>query len=394
MRDGSKQDQIKVLIAGRDLNGTGGGRVIVETAKGLSRLGCDVTVLADAYAAELRGEVEVRTTPFGNALYRWKTKNKFTRLLRHNLQVFCFMGFGTLQAANFRKRGYVIFNHNIDILTADALILHNVVRVQAAMDQRSAFRKVLRYLNPVISAKILRERWILSRGKVSTIVAVSWPAMQDAKPMMRRDRELAVIHNGVDVTKFKPSFVSPEVDSSTLPLLFIAHQFEAKGLRYVIEALSSLPQRIVLWVGGGRSSNVDVYREYANSLGVADRVQFFGTVDTVDLYQKCFAFVLPTDYETFGMVLIEAMACAKPVLAHPVGGIVDFLRDEENGMFIKQEADDIASKVMRLVSDADLRSKLSAAALATAEEHAWDKVTGKYFQILSALHEGNKDVSK
>ncbi|MFM0305409.1 glycosyltransferase family 4 protein [Paraburkholderia sediminicola] len=386
---------IKVLMVGRDVNGTGGGRVLVETALGLARRGCDVVVLSDTSIPELSGTIPVMNTWFGDALKVWQTKHKVFRVIRHTLQILCFTGFGTAVAVNFRKRGYVIVNHNVEVMLGDVIVLHNVFSAQAIMESKSKFWRQFRLLNPVFAVRIIRERWVLGHGESGAVVAVSRPTMEEAMGLIKGNRKKVVIQNGVDTVRFSKGPDVPDVHvdrgDEEIPLLFVGHEFERKGLRYLIEALQYLPERVVLLVAGGRGSNADEYVGYAHSVNVSDRVRFLGTVrNTGDLYRRCFAFVLPTSYEALPLVVLEAMACAKPVLATAVGGIVDILDDGRNGFVIERDAKDIAKKVALLIASPDVRREISAAAARTADEHTWDCVSEKYFEVIASIA-GEKD---
>ncbi|HTI18895.1 MAG TPA: glycosyltransferase family 4 protein [Trinickia sp.] len=381
---------IKVLISGRDVNGSGGGRVLIETALGLARRDCEVVVLSDTSIPELAGKVPVRTTWFGEKLKAWRPTHKASRIARHTLQILCFMALGTWTAASFRKQGYLIVNHNIEILIGDVIVLHNVFSAQAVMERESKMWSLVRFLNPVFTARIVREKWVLGRGEARAVVAVSRPTLEEAASMIKGQRETLVIQNGVDTARFSQGTEMHDADSSAsvneIPLLFVGHEFERKGLRFLIEALTHLPGNVVLWVAGGRGSNVEEYQKFAATLGVSNRVRFLGTVrNPGDLFRQCFAFVLPTAYEALPLVVLEAMACAKPVLATAVGGIVDIIDDGHNGLLIERDAKDIARKVGLLMADTGARRRLGAAAQSTANEHTWDRVTDQYLKVIASV---------
>jgi glycosyltransferase involved in cell wall biosynthesis len=387
--------RIKVLMVGRDVNGTGGGRVLVETAMGLSRRGCEVVVLSDTSIPELAGLVPITKTWFGEALKAWKAKLRVSRIMRHTLQIIFFTAFGTAVAASFRKRGYVIVNHNVEVLLGDVIVLHNVFSAQAIMESKSKLWRNFRFLNPVFAVRIIREKWVLGHGESRTIVAVSRPTMEEAIPLIKGDRKTVVIQNGVDIARFsrEPNILGVQADGGDkeISLLFVGHEFERKGLRYLIEALQYLPDNVVLLVAGGRGSDLDEYLSYARSTNVLDQVHFLGTVrNPSELYKKCFAFVLPTSYEALPLVVLEAMACAKPVLATAVGGIVDILDDGRNGLFIERDAKDIARKVALLIANPDLRCEISASAARTANEHTWDCVSDEYFEVVADFERGGR----
>jgi glycosyltransferase involved in cell wall biosynthesis len=128
------------------------------------------------------------------------------------------------------------------------------------------------------------------------------------------------------------------------------------------------------------------FKRLAEQLGVGDRVIFAGArSDLPTIYPAADAFVFPTLYETFALVCLEAMASGLPVLASPVGGIEDYLRDGENGLHIQRDAADIAAKLDRLLSDRELYARLRNAGIATAQNYAWEEIAQQYLNLFDEL---------
>jgi UDP-glucose:(heptosyl)LPS alpha-1,3-glucosyltransferase len=155
-------------------------------------------------------------------------------------------------------------------------------------------------------------------------------------------------------------------------------------LEFAIRALAEMNTKAVLLVVGGDSSAP--FKRIAEQLGVSERVIFAGSrTDLPRIYPAADAFVLPTLYETFALVCLEAMASGLPVLACSVGGIEDYLRDGENGFFIQREPHDIADKLDRVLSDGNLQQRLREGGLATAGNYAWEKIAKQYLQLFEEL---------
>jgi UDP-glucose:(heptosyl)LPS alpha-1,3-glucosyltransferase len=128
------------------------------------------------------------------------------------------------------------------------------------------------------------------------------------------------------------------------------------------------------------------FRNLAKELGIAERVHFLGArKDLPEIYPAADAFVFPSLYETFALVCLEAMASGLPVLASRVGGIEDYLHDEENGLFIKREGPDIARKLDRVLADNDLHDRLRREGLKTASNYSWDKIAQQYLRLFDQL---------
>ena len=126
------------------------------------------------------------------------------------------------------------------------------------------------------------------------------------------------------------------------------------------------------------------YRKLASTAG--DRLIFAGArSDMPALYAAADAFVLPTAYETFSLVCMEAMACSVPVFATPVGGIEDYLVDGVNGYQIAADAEDIAGKISRAFADPALMQRMRDGARATALNYGWDHVGAQYIALLEQV---------
>ncbi len=149
-------------------------------------------------------------------------------------------------------------------------------------------------------------------------------------------------------------------------LLFVGRLASNKGLLTLLEAFDPLARsdpaaRLVL-VGedGGMAAGVDAK---VRELGLGSRVRRIGHVADERLlaaaYREARAFVLPSDYEAFGLVVVEAMAQGTPVVASRVGGLPEVLDDGRTGLLVAPgDVADLAGAIARLWQDAELRRKL------------------------------------
>jgi glycosyltransferase involved in cell wall biosynthesis len=126
-------------------------------------------------------------------------------------------------------------------------------------------------------------------------------------------------------------------------------------------------------------------REEASALDLSDAVEFTGLVGDPELsrfYLDCDAFVLPAvedskgDVEGLGVVLLEAMAHDRPVIASASGGIPDIVVDEATGLLTKPgDVDSLVEAIERLASDAGLRARLAATARDHVAKHfSWNRI--------------------
>jgi UDP-glucose:(heptosyl)LPS alpha-1,3-glucosyltransferase len=185
---------------------------------------------------------------------------------------------------------------------------------------------------------------------------------------------LVKLFNAVDLNKFDPS-ARPEsraqireqlgvTDDQVLALL-ISQNWELKGVRQAIEALSRLEdRRLTLAVVG--KDNPRPYQAVARTLGVANRVHFPGpTNDAPAFYRAADFFVLPTRSDVCSLVVLEALAMGLPVISTAANGACEIMTEGEHGFVLPQADDvDVLAQSMRKMLDPQLRSRISTACLA------------------------------
>lgn len=130
-------------------------------------------------------------------------------------------------------------------------------------------------------------------------------------------------------------------------------QLYKKGIDILIQAWTEVVKKytdVKLVIGGGGSAKTKVV-QWVEEHGISKYVEFTGALDrrqVIQQMQSCDCFVLPSRYETFGVVYIEAMACGKPVIAVANGGPDDFVKTF-NGLLIKPEAEEMVQAVYEMI---------------------------------------------
>ncbi|MBI9099491.1 MAG: glycosyltransferase, partial [Spirochaetaceae bacterium] len=97
-------------------------------------------------------------------------------------------------------------------------------------------------------------------------------------------------------------------------------------------------------------------------------------------------FVIPANYEPFGLVGIEAMSSGTAILATALGGFLDYLKDGKNGLFIKRDALDIAQKIKYLMDNREELEKMSHMARETALDYSWEKIGKQYLELIEEVY--------
>lgn len=284
----------------------------------------------------------------------------------------------------------IVVSHG-DSLIGDVCIVHAVNRACLAEKRRAGYYGWL--LNPINLWLAWRDSWMFRGGRYRRIVAISERVRKELKEYYNvPDDRIVTIPNGINLSRFNPnnSHSRAEVRLSfgipqDAPLvLFVGGRYRIKGLKFAIKALAEMETRAFLLVVG--DDTVTPFKRLAEQLGVSKRVIFAGgRSDLPRIYPAADALLLPTLYETFALVCLEAMASGLPVLASPVGGIEDYLRDGENGFHIDRDPTAIAATLERLLNDPALQARIREEGLATARDYAWGKIGQQYLSLFDEL---------
>ena len=112
----------------------------------------------------------------------------------------------------------------------------------------------------------------------------------------------------------------------------------------------------------------------------------FDSETLINAYAASDLFALPSLYEPFGIVVLEAWAAGKPVICSGTGGLKAFVHDNENGLiFDVNSQEDVVNKISKLLSDKELTEKLAKAGKKTAEKYSWQNITAKLIKLYEAL---------
>jgi UDP-glucose:(heptosyl)LPS alpha-1,3-glucosyltransferase len=230
------------------------------------------------------------------------------------------------------------------------------------------------------------ERWCYRPERVGMLCAVSRGTASELEREFPRMRgAIETIPNGVDVERFRPDPAARQQIRTALGLseaqpvaLFVGGDWERKGLRHAVSALRSAPDWQLLVAGRGDPAPL---LALARSSGTEQRVRFLGSVaDMPALYAAADAFVLPTTYEAFPLVTLEAAACALPLLVTRVNGVEDLLLDGVNGWFIDRDDVSIADRLNRLRDEPELATTMADAARRAALGNTWDGMASRYLE--------------
>lgn len=159
-----------------------------------------------------------------------------------------------------------------------------------------------------------------------------------------------------------------------------SESLEHKGLAYLLQAMQRLqhettPAKLLVVGSGDYSARI---RELAGSMGLGKTVVFAGPATGHGLalhYSLCDLFVLPSTWESFGFVLLEAMASGKAIVASDIPGISDHIRHGETGWKVPpRDSEALAGAIAHLLRDDSLREGLARAAFNVSQEYSWERM--------------------
>jgi phosphatidylinositol alpha-mannosyltransferase len=203
-----------------------------------------------------------------------------------------------------------------------------------------------------------------------------------------------IIPNGVDIRRFGSGAIPlPRFRDGKLNVLFLGRIEQRKGLKFLLRALPRIRERFPntrFIIGGDGPLRAD-YERWVQRKGWPD-VVFLGRVPAEDLpslYASAQVFCAPsTGGESLGVVLLEAMAAGRPVVASDIPGYRSVIQDSVDGLLVPPgDAEHLAETVCRLLADEHTRMRLGHAARARAEEFSWAQVSRQvesyYLELLA-----------
>jgi glycosyltransferase involved in cell wall biosynthesis len=235
------------------------------------------------------------------------------------------------------------------------------------------------------------------------LIAVSKYTVGELTELYGIEKEkIHVIYNGVDVNKFKPRPDRAKLrrefglEEEKKIVLFVGRLYHRKGLETLLHSIPPVLQEFsdvkFAISGTGFKKKEQSLRDLAKELEIEDTVKFLGYVPDEklpDLYSASDIFVLPAIYENFPFAILEAQATGLPVISTKVGGIPEFLADNENGFLIDPgDPAQLTQRILALLQDPKLAEEMGRRGRRLIEEKfAWRLITSQVIDLYHKLLE-------
>lgn len=260
---------------------------------------------------------------------------------------------------------------------------------------------------PFADMRLLEEELILKRANA---IIASTP--QEVKNILDfyniAGENIELIRAGVDERLFKPIEKMVAIKEIGLDfkniILFVGRITKAKGLRILIKALAKVKREfnkeLKLFVIGGDVSNTmhseiesnekEYIKKLINKINLSDDVVFLGPIEREKLpyyYSVADICVVPSLYESFGLVAVEAMACGTPVIASKVGGLAHTIKDGYSGLhFVPGRSDHLAKKILGIITDSERLKEMGInARIRAAKEFGLERTVRQIKELYESL---------
>jgi glycosyltransferase involved in cell wall biosynthesis len=239
-------------------------------------------------------------------------------------------------------------------------------------------------LNSWIAAglELAAETWSYRRRRTRCVGCVSQGLAREVAELYPGVAPIVQsIANGVDLEAFAPSPSERAEHRARLGLgdedllaLFVGGDWRRKGLREAIRGIAAAPGWQLAVLGAGNDKE---FTRLARHMQAAERVHFLGRGRPHGWYAAADALVLPSRYEAFSLVMLEAAASGLPLIVPRINGSDELVQDGVTGWFTEPDGAAIAERLQRLAADPDLHASMRQASRLAAREYDWERVVEK-----------------
>lgn len=177
-------------------------------------------------------------------------------------------------------------------------------------------------------------------------------------------------------------------------LLFVGHLSHIKGVDLLIKAISLIANATIHLHIIGKGDKEQEFKKLSKDLNIENKITFWGSVShskTFYFYKNADICVVPSRYDNFPNVILEAMVCSCPVITSSVGGTPEIIKDGENGLLISLDPKEIAKKIELLEKDKELIKKIKNNGLKSLANYDSSIISKKYRDLYEKICQNGKE---
>ena len=298
----------------------------------------------------------------------------------------------------------IIHLHHPFVLSLPAIMYAAKLKIPKVLTIHTQYERYAYYVSPiphVITNEAIR-RIIFNLSDKVDIITTPSQSMKDLIGNYKIKKEVAVIPNAIDIDLFREKDEQEiallrkelQISPDDIVILYLGRVSLEKNIDKIIKALAIIGDKKIdnfkfIVVGDGTA--VKQLNSLANSLGLTEKVKFVGAIEREKVrhyYQIGDIFSFSSTSETFGMVIIEALASGLPVLAVKAPGAVDIITDGLDGILVEDDVYQFAEQLENLIKNRELRQELSSNALQTVKRYSSDTISDQVLALYEKLLSG------
>jgi 1,2-diacylglycerol 3-alpha-glucosyltransferase len=295
----------------------------------------------------------------------------------------------------------IIHIHHPFVLSMPAIMYAEKLGIPKILTIHTQYERYAYYVSPVPQV-ITNEAIKMIVASFSSKVDVVTTPSESMKKLINRyniKKEIVVIPNAIDLNIFQEKDEQTcnnireqlELSNEDIVLLYVGRISFEKNIDKIIKSLALLKDKNIdkvklVLVGEGTALNQ--LKSIVKSVGLEQNVKFVGAVDSETVksyYQISDLFTFASTSETFGMVIIEALASGVPVLAVRAPGAIDILSDGFDGMLVEDDVSEFSARLELLIKNKDLRKRLAKGAFYTAQRYSIDNISDQMLNLYQRL---------
>ena len=215
------------------------------------------------------------------------------------------------------------------------------------------------------------------------VIALS-PSLKLTAMKTAPKQHIEVIPNAVETDIFNPTY-DPKTQDHKFKLITVSRLIKRKAIDHILTALAEINDKSITLLIVGTGSHERILKNVSNELHLNDVVEFYGYCPREQLpeqYNRSDVFILPTLAESFGMVFVEAMACALPIIGAKTGGVVEIVHSE-NGILVEPgNIEEIKRAILKMKHSYQTRVSMGYRNRERVLKHySWKSISQKYLHI-------------